>query len=222
MGDFEQAAPWQTSAIAGCNRFLDRVTGPGRQAGWRARATALPSRPDAPDHQRKSALTSRPEDEHGHCPAHRPWSTPCMIWALPPRPEFETVLQLLNPFAPHMTEELWGWATATTGSWPCTLAPSARKREAKCVETTVRSPCRCRRQVKARLKVARTSPLRMHCHRQGRPRGRCTGRQDGESRIYVKGRLVNLAVKANFAKKLSKRLTNKRKCAILSTGEVTM
>ncbi len=25
MGDFEQAAPWQTSAIAGCNRFLDRV-----------------------------------------------------------------------------------------------------------------------------------------------------------------------------------------------------
>ena len=27
MGDFEQAAPWQTSAIAGCNRFLDRVWG---------------------------------------------------------------------------------------------------------------------------------------------------------------------------------------------------
>ena len=25
MGDFEQAAPWNTSSIAGCKRFLDRV-----------------------------------------------------------------------------------------------------------------------------------------------------------------------------------------------------
>ena len=44
MGDFEQAAPWQTSAIAGCNRFLDRVWALSDKL-VRARATAPRSRP---------------------------------------------------------------------------------------------------------------------------------------------------------------------------------
>ncbi len=48
MGDFEQAAPWQTSAIAGCNRFLDRVWALVRQAGG---GRGLPPRLETLMHQ---------------------------------------------------------------------------------------------------------------------------------------------------------------------------
>ncbi len=76
MGDFEQAAPWQTSAIAGCNRFLDRVWTPEREAGG-GRGLPPPDRdPDAPDHQEGWRGHREPENEHCHRPAHDPGQRP--------------------------------------------------------------------------------------------------------------------------------------------------
>ncbi len=58
MGDFEQAAPWQTSAIAGCNRFLDRVWALSDKLvegeGYRPQLRLCCTRPS-----RRWALTSR-------------------------------------------------------------------------------------------------------------------------------------------------------------------
>ena len=59
IGDFEKAAPWNTSSIKGCKRFLDTHLGPEREAA--VEGDAVPSRagsggPTAPS--RRWARTS--------------------------------------------------------------------------------------------------------------------------------------------------------------------
>ncbi len=109
--------------------------------------------------------------------------------------ELETVVQLLNPFAPHMTEELWrSWATATTSSWLTTLAQvrggqvrgehgGDRRAGERQGEGPPEGGCRHRRRC---------------CHRRGQGRPAVAAALEGKQlvkEIYVKGRLVNLAVK---------------------------
>ena len=67
--------------------------------------------------------------------------------------EFETVLQLLNPFAPHMTEELWE-KLGHSHDEQLAYYPWPEYEEAKCVEATVEIAVQVNGKVKARLKVA--------------------------------------------------------------------
>ena len=50
------------------------------------------------------------------------------------RAEFETVVQLLNPFAPHMTEELWE-KLGHSHDEQLAYYPWPKYEEAKCVES---------------------------------------------------------------------------------------
>ena len=52
------------------------------------------------------------------------------------RDRFETVLQLLNPFAPHMTEELWE-KLGHSHDEQLAYYPWPKYEEAKCVERCV-------------------------------------------------------------------------------------
>ena len=74
----------------------------------------------------------------------------CMTTAAPPRAEFEVLLQLLNPFAPHMTEELWQQMghgdQLAYHPWP-------QYDEAKCVEQTVEIAVQVNGKVRARIQV---------------------------------------------------------------------
>ncbi len=69
------------------------------------------------------------------------------------RAEFETVVQLLNPFAPHMTEELWE-KLGHSHDEQLAYYPWPKYEEAKCVESTVEIAVQVNGKVKARLKVA--------------------------------------------------------------------
>jgi leucyl-tRNA synthetase len=55
--------------------------------------------------------------------------------------EFETLVQLLNPFAPHMTEELWE-KLGHSHDEQLAYYPWPAYEEAKCVETAGRKPYR--------------------------------------------------------------------------------
>ena len=65
--------------------------------------------------------------------------------------EFKTLLILLNPFAPHISEELWvccgyeGMLNQT--AWP-------KYDESKCVESTIEIVAQINGKIKARLNVA--------------------------------------------------------------------
>ena len=132
IGDFEKAAPWSVSAIKGCKRFLDRIAGlidnvkPGKEYSA-ANETAMHKTikkvsQDIENMKFNTAIAAMMSlinlfDKNGVNEA-----------------EFKTLLTLLNPFAPHLTEELNEKLGSTEmlakTQWPC-------YDEAKTVESTI-------------------------------------------------------------------------------------
>ncbi|MBQ7623788.1 MAG: class I tRNA ligase family protein, partial [Clostridia bacterium] len=104
IGDFEKAAPWSASAIKGCKRFLDRVAAmyddvkPGDAYSPENEAemhkTIIKVSQDIESMKFNTAIAAlmtliNQFDKNGVN-----------------RAEFKTFITLLNPFAPHLTEEL--------------------------------------------------------------------------------------------------------------------
>ena len=195
MGDFEQAAPWQTSAIAGCNRFLDRVWALSDKLvegeGYRPQIETLM-------HQTIKKVGADIEGLKMNTAIAQLMT---LVNALydnggATKAEFETVVQLLNPFAPHMTEELWE-KLGHSHDEQLAYYPWPKYEEAKCVESTVEIAVQVNGKVKARLKVAAdiTSEDAIAAAKADPAVAEALAGKTVVKEIYVKGRLVNLAVK---------------------------
>ena len=108
--------------------------------------------------------------------------------------EYELLLQLLNPFAPHMTEELWQQLGHTEQlayhAWPA-------YDEAKCVEQTIEIAVQVNGKVKARIKVAAAieSADAIAAAKAEPAVAEAIAGKTIAKEIYVKGKLVNIAVK---------------------------
>ena len=195
MGDFEQAAPWQTSAIAGCNRFLDRVWALSDKLvegeGYRPAIETLM-------HQTIKKVGADIEGLKMNTAIAQLMT---LVNALydnggATKAELETVVQLLNPFAPHMTEELWE-KLGHSHNEQLAYYPWPQYEEAKCVESTVEIAVQVNGKVKARLKVAAdidAAAAIAAAKADPAVAAALEGKQVVKE-IYVKGRLVNLAVK---------------------------
>ena len=195
MGDFEQAAPWQTSAIAGCNRFLDRVWTLSDKLvegeGYRPAIETLM-------HQTIKKVGADIEGLKMNTAIAQLMT---LVNALydnggATKAELETVVQLLNPFAPHMTEELWE-KLGHSHDEQLAYYPWPKYEEAKCVESTVEIAVQVNGKVKARLKVAAdidAAAAIAAAKADPAVAAALEGKQVVKE-IYVKGRLVNLAVK---------------------------
>ncbi len=121
---------------------------------------------------------------------------PCMDNGGATKTELETVVQLLNPFAPHMTEELWE-KLGHGHDEQLAYYPWPKYEEAKCVESTVEIAVQVNGKVKARLKVAAdidAAAAIAAAKADPAVAAALEGKQLVKE-IYVKGRLVNLAVK---------------------------
>ena len=195
MGDFEQAAPWQTSAIAGCNRFLDRVWALSDKLvegeGYRPQIETLM-------HQTIKKVGADIETLKMNTAIAQLMT---LVNALydnggATKAEFETVVQLLNPFAPHMTEELWE-KLGHSHDEQLAYYPWPQYEEAKCVEAMVEIAVQVNGKVKARLKVAAdiTSEDAIAAAKAEPAVAEALAGKTIAKEIYVKGRLVNLAVK---------------------------
>ena len=195
MGDFEQAAPWQTSAIAGCNRFLDRVWALSDKLvegeGYRPAIETLM-------HQTIKKVGADIEGLKMNTAIAQLMT---LVNALydnggATKAELETVVQLLNPFAPHMTEELWE-KLGHSHDEQLAYYPWPQYEEAKCVEAMVEIAVQVNGKVKARLKVAAdiTSEDAIAAAKAEPAVAEALAGKTIAKEIYVKGRLVNLAVK---------------------------
>ena len=119
VGDFEQAATWSTKAVAGCKRFLDRV--------WNLAESASESYDMTPANEAILHRTIKKVTEDIES-LKMNTAIAAMMTAVNEltangvtRGDLKILLQLLNPFAPHITEELWeslGFA-AQTGKMCC-------------------------------------------------------------------------------------------------------
>ncbi len=149
IGDFEKAAPWSQSSIKGSKRFLDKVWALADNIidgeGYRKET-------EAEFHRTIKKVTEDIEGLKMNTAIAALMSLLNTIHANGgvTRDEFKTFITLLNPFAPHITEELWevcgfeGMLNQT--KWP-------EFDDAKCVDATVEIVVQINGKIKARLNI---------------------------------------------------------------------
>ncbi len=122
LGDFEKAAPWQTSAVKGCKRFLDRV--------WNLAERCSDSMAHTPANEMSIHKTIKKVAEDIDAMKFNTAIAAMMSLVNDyyangcTKGDLHTLLLLLSPFAPHMVEELWeqlGFA-AQEGKMACEMA----------------------------------------------------------------------------------------------------
>ena len=147
MGDYEQAAPWSESSMKGCKRFLDRV--------WNM-SEKLADGDEYSDKLRSAMhkVTKKVSEDIEGLKFNT--AIAAMMGLLNEadaaggfnRAEFRTLLMLLNPFAPHITEELYevlGFGgVLNEQAWP-------EFDEKLCVDSTVELAVQINGKVKARF-----------------------------------------------------------------------
>ena len=148
IGDFEKAAPWNTSSIKGCKRFLDRiwalqdiVNGEGIRSELEGSLNRCIKKvgEDADNLKANTAIA-----------AMMTLLNDITATGSVTRDEYEIFLTLLNPFAPHITEEIW--QSLGHKELLC-KQPWPQYDEAKCVEATVEMVVQLCGKIKARMTV---------------------------------------------------------------------
>ena len=149
VGDFEKAAPWSTSSIRGCKRFLDRI--------WALQDNLIDG-----DTYRESLVRKMHQTIQKVSNDIETLKFNTAIAAMMEllneitatgsinKAEFRTLLILLNPFAPHITEELY--ETYCGGilheqSWPT-------YDEALCKEDTIEIVVQINGKVRCKMNIA--------------------------------------------------------------------
>ncbi len=149
IGDFEKAAPWKSDSIKGCKRFLEKV------------CALLDNVVDGDGYSEKLevAFNKTIKKVTEDIETLKMNTAISAMMALIndinsvgsiTKGEFRTLLILLNPFAPHITEELWvnagfeGMLNET--KWP-EFDP------AKCVDASVEIVAQVNGKIKARLNI---------------------------------------------------------------------
>ncbi len=190
IGAFELSAAWSNEGVKGCRRFLERVwklqeivtdeAGYSKELETRMHQTIKKVSSDFETLKYNTAIAAMMSLINDFYKAGKVT-----------RDEFKTLLILLNPVAPHMTEELWqimnyGGRLYQT-SWPTYV-------EAKTVESEVEIAVQVNGKVRATIKIAADiSKEDAIAAGKAAVADKLTGQIVKE--IYVPGRLVNIVQK---------------------------
>lgn len=194
MGDYEQAAPWSESSVKGCKRFIDRVFN----------LQEILTDGDEYSEELMSAMhkTVKKVSEDIEQMKYNTAIAALMtllnkIYEIGKinRAELKTLIILVNPFAPHVTEEMWancgyGEMLAKDAKWPSFD-------EAKCVDSTVEIVVQINGKIRARLSVPTDIESDKAIALAKNDEG-IAAALEGKNiikEIYVKGKLVNIVAK---------------------------
>jgi leucyl-tRNA synthetase len=190
MGDFEKTAPWNSSSIKGCKRFLDRV--------WALReklsdgniySEALKS----PLHKLIKKVSQDIEELKFNTAiaAMMAFLNTVDEVGTINKAEYKTLLVLVNPIAPHITEELYNEVYGgyiRDEKWP-------EYDEKLCVDETVEIAITLNGKVRAKLNVGINDESdTVIAKAKELINDQIAGKQLVKE-LYVKGRLVNIVVK---------------------------
>ncbi|MBQ8550221.1 MAG: leucine--tRNA ligase [Clostridia bacterium] len=193
IGDFEKAAPWSSSSIKGCKRFLDRV--------WALNDMVVDgddysAELESDFHRTIQKVTSDIEELKMNTAIAALMSLLNGIYAKKnvTRGELKTFITLLNPFAPHLTEEMWvmngyeGMLNET--KWPVFD-------EAKCVVASIEIVAQINGKIKAKLNVPAeiTAPEAIALAKADAAVAAAMEGKTVVKELYVPGKLVNIVVK---------------------------
>ena len=194
MGDYEQAAPWSESSVKGCKRFIDRVFN----------LQEILTDGDEYSEELMSAMHKTVKKVSEDIEQMKYNTAIAALMTLLNkiyengkinRAELKTLIILVNPFAPHVTEEMWancgyGEMLAKDAKWPSFD-------EAKCVDSTVEIVVQINGKIRARLSVPTDIESDKAIALAKNDEG-IAAALEGKNiikEIYVKGKLVNIVAK---------------------------
>ena len=193
IGDFEKTAPWSPSSIKGCKRFLDRV--------WAMQdflSDGDAYRPELTSAVHKTIKKVSEDIEslkfNTAIAAMMALVNDIYVTGTVTRAEYRTLLMLLNPFAPHMTEELYeicGFeGVLNEQAWP-------KYDEALCVDETVEIVVQVNGKIRTKMNIA-VGAEKDDVLAQAAAEPKVAEAIEGKQmlkQIYVQNKLVNFVVK---------------------------
>ena len=193
IGDFEKAAPWSTSSIKGCRRFVERI--------WNLQNSLNDEMGHSKSLERAINKTVKKvtEDIEG---MKFNTAIAAMMSLLNEtdkvgsisRDDYKTIINLLNPFAPHITEELWEMQ-GFDGF--CSLADWPEYDEALCTDSEVEIAVQVNGKLRSRITVAVDADqdtVLAAAKAEQKVADELSGGNIVKE-IYIKGKLVNIVVK---------------------------
>ena len=193
MGDYEKAAPWSENSVKGCKRFLDRL--------WALQDKIIDSNEYSEKLKSLMHKTIKKVSEDIEAMKFNTAIAAMMslineIYAVGSitKKEFRDLLIILNPFAPHITEELY----QIIG---CEGVLNEQKwvefDEALCVDSTIEIVCQVNGKIKCKLNVP-SDIEQADVIAAAKSDAKVKEAIDGKNivkEIYVKGKLVNIVAK---------------------------
>lgn len=190
IGAFELSACWSEDGVKGCRRFLERI--------WKLQDLVTQENEYSADMVTKMHQTIKKVSNDFECLKYNTAIAAMMSLINDfykknsiTRKEFSTLLQLLNPVAPHITEELWqnlgNEGRIYQSTWP-------EYEEEKTVEASVEIAVQINGKTKVTLNIGKDDPKDSVIAAAKEALGdKLTGTIVKE--IYVPGRIVNIVVK---------------------------
>ena len=194
MGDYEQAAPWSENSVKGCKRFVDRI--------WNLQEILVDGDDFSKElsssfHKTIKKITEDIEALKYNTAIAALMTLLNAIYTKGEinRAELKALLLLVNPFAPHVTEEMWeacgyGKMIAADGEWPT-------YDEAKCIDDTIEIVVQINGKIRAKLNVP-ADIEQADAVAMAKADEKVAAELDGKNiikEIYVKGKLVNIVAK---------------------------
>jgi len=190
MGDYTQDAPWSTDSLRGCKRFIDKVI--------RLKDTVVEGEGYSKKLESLIHKTIKKVQNDLNSMAYNTAVSSLMILANSyedakaiTKDEYRLLLTLLNPIAPHITEELnemLGFKPICESAWP-------EYDEAKTIDSEIELPVQINGKVKGTIKIsldATEDVVKELAHKE------LAELLDGKTivkEIYVKNKIFNIVVK---------------------------
>lgn len=192
IGDFEKTAPWQPKSIKGCKRFLERIWSlqdmlvDGDE--YREQTRSLM-------HKTIKKVTNDIESLKFNTAIAAMMTLLNEVYAIGSinRAEYKALLTMANPFAPHITEEIYSQVfdgILNEQAW-------VKHDEALCTEDVVEIAVQINGKIKTKLNVAADAEQDevLSVVKQDAKVAEAVSGKTIVKEFYVKGKLVNIVVK---------------------------
>ena len=190
MGPFDQTAPWSMESIRGCMKFLDRVW---NMQDFLVDGDEYSEKFEKMMHKAIKKVSSDIEEMKFNTSVATFMTMVNEFYKEKQinKAEFATFLQLLNPFAPHMTEELYqkigGKEELAYKAWPT-------YDEAKTIEDEIEIPVQIKGKVRATITIKKDEDEEVV---KQKAKEAVAGKIEGKriiKEIYVKNKIYNIVI----------------------------
>ena len=192
IGDFEKAAPWNPASIRGCKRFLDRVS----SLPEIAKGNGVTEKLEASLHKLIKKVTNDIDTMKFNTAiaAMMAFINDVYEYGTLTNDELVIFIKLLNPFAPHLTEEMW---SNMNGEGFLSLAKWPEYDEAKTVENSVEIAVQINGKLRSTIVISK-SATKEEAIDAAKADAKVAEGISGKAivkEIYVPGKIVNIVVK---------------------------